>query len=119
MGLDIKKFKDGTLTAKSSISGEVVVKRGSEKDVKRYLMIKAFWKFVDNMIEIDMEFPHRYQVNNKMHIDETKEIFNEWYLENCRKPEFSKKLYLKMQDIITDYDLGKYFNPLVNYETEV
>jgi len=110
MGLDIKKTRDGKFTVIESVSDEVVIKNGTEDDVKRYLLVKKIWKFYDEMIQIDMEFPNKYYVNGKIYQDKTKENFLEWWLENCKKEGFGEIIGEKMQVIIKKFELEDYFN---------
>jgi hypothetical protein len=113
MGLDIKKSKNGKFTVIESVTDEVVIKNGTEEDVKRYLFVKKIWKFYDNMIEIDMEFPNKYYVNGEIHRDESKENFLEWWLKNCKKEGFEDVIAEKMKTIIHKFDLEAYFSPLI------
>jgi len=110
MGLQIKKTKAGKFTVTESVSDEVVIKNGTEDDVKKYLFVKKIWKFYDDMIQVDMEFPHKYYVNGKIHIDETKENFLEWWIENCKKDGFGDMISDKMEVIIKKFELEDYFN---------
>lgn len=119
MGLNIKKHKNGKFTVIESVSDEVVVKNGTEDDVKKYLLVKKIWKFYDDMIQIDMEFPHRYFINNKMHIDESKENFLEWWIANCDKEGFGNIIGEKMEIIIKKFELEEYFNPFGTKEDEI
>lgn len=68
MGLDIKRNKDGLYKLRSSVSDELLHNDGwiTENEVKKILIERAFWTFVRTTIEIDMEFPNGYHVNNKM-----------------------------------------------------
>jgi hypothetical protein len=114
MGLSIKKHKNGNLTLTDSISGKVVVKNGTIDDAKKYLLIKKIWKFMDDMIEIDMDFPNGYFINDKLHHEDGHKLFLEWWLESCKKDNFSELIYNKMGDIITKFNLEEYFNPLTS-----
>jgi len=113
MGLNIKKHRNGTFTVTESTSDEVVIKNGTEDDVKKYILVKKIWKFYDEMIRVDMEFPVGYYVNDKMHRDETKENFLEWWLENCKKDGFGDIIGEKMGIIIKKFKLEEYFEPFV------
>jgi len=111
MGLNIKKTKDGRFTVIESVSDEVVIKNGTENEVKKYLLVKKIWKFYDEMIQIDMEFPNKYYVNDKIHRDESKENFLEWWLENYKKDDFGEIIQEKMNVIIKKFELEEYFKP--------
>lgn len=74
MGLDIKRNKKGLYKAKSTISNESISGDGwmTEDEFKKVLIERAYFKFVEEVIKIDMEFPSDYYVNNKRKIIEEK-----------------------------------------------
>lgn len=64
MGIEIKKNDKG-YQMKSSVSGEKLHKGWiTEDEVKKILIERAYWKFIEQAIEIDMEFPNDYTIND-------------------------------------------------------
>lgn len=83
MGTEIKRNSKGKYQMKSSISGEILhTKRWvTEEEAKIALMERAFFNFVDKIIEIDMDFPSGYQINGLR--ESRKDFsFNNWMLNN-------------------------------------
>lgn len=94
MGLDIKRNKKGLYKAKStisdeSVSGDVWV---TEDEFKKILIERAYWNFVRETIQIDMEFPNGYYVNDKHEfIKEKAGVGSRWMLDNWKGESFSDK----------------------------
>jgi hypothetical protein len=64
MGLEIKKNEKGKYQMKSSISGEILHKGWiTEDEVKKILIERTYWNFINQVIEIDMEFPNDYTID--------------------------------------------------------
>jgi len=75
MGLDIRRNKKGLYKVKSSISGEQLVKEWlTEDEFKKLLVERAYWKFMEETIKIDLEFPSGYYINDKRKIVESKHV---------------------------------------------
>jgi hypothetical protein len=87
MGLDIKRNKAGLYKVKSSISDEQLGKEWmTEEELKKLLVERAYWKFMTNVIEIDIEFPSGYYINNKQKIIEEKHCAGgKFIIENWNK----------------------------------
>jgi hypothetical protein len=88
MGLDIKRNKQGLYNAKSSISDESVTGKGwiTEDEFKKILIERAYFKFVEDVIKIDMEFPSGYGVNGKYQcIDEKHCAGSTFIIQNWKK----------------------------------
>lgn len=64
MGFDIKRNKKGLYKIEDTWV--------TEDEFKKYLIERAYSKFVSEVIEIDMEFPSGYSVNDKYFADEEK-----------------------------------------------
>jgi hypothetical protein len=66
MGLEINKNKVGLYQINSTIS-DLLLHEGwiTENEVKKILIKRAYARFVENAIEIDMEFPNDYRINGK------------------------------------------------------
>jgi hypothetical protein len=66
MGLDIKRNDNGLYQIHSTISDEKMHDENwiTEHEVKKLLIERAFWNFVESMIKIDDDFPHGYMINN-------------------------------------------------------
>ena len=93
MGLDIKKNKEGLYKVKSSISDKQLGKEWmSEDELKKILIEKAYWTFITNVIEIDMEFPSDYYINNEREIiDEKHCAGKEFIIKNWNNGNIEKK----------------------------
>jgi len=94
MGLDVKRNKKGLYKAKSSISGKSVNGDGwvTEDEFKKILIDRAFFKFIEETIRIDMEFPSGYGVNgNREIIDEKHNAGSEWMIKNWNDEAFNNK----------------------------
>ena len=66
MGLDIKRNKKGLYKAKSTISDESVSDDWlTDDEFKKVLIVRAYWRFVEETIKIDLEFPNGYHVNDR------------------------------------------------------
>ena len=67
MGLDIKRNSKGLYKAKSTISDELIHEKKwiTEDELKKVLIEREFFNFVEKVIKIDMEFPSGYHVNDK------------------------------------------------------
>ena len=73
MGLSIKRNKKGLYKAKSTISDESISDGWlTEDEFKKILIERAYFKFVEDVIKIDMEFPSGYGVNDKREIIDEK-----------------------------------------------
>jgi len=102
MGIDIKKYKNGRYRLVSTVSGESLhsgKQSVSEKEAKVALIEQEWFRFLDKVIEIDMQFPHGYHVNDKYHIDESKERFGEWWLKISREENFNELYYEKAKEV--------------------
>ena len=80
---------------------------GSIEDIKKAFMEIAIQKMVEKLIEIEMDFPNGYSVNDKLFFrNEEGFRFSEWYLSVLRNDvekweEFEKKY----EEIKKKYDL--------------
>ena len=93
MGLDIKRNKKGLYKAKSSVSDESVSDGWvTEDEFKKILIKKAYWNFVRETIQIDMEFPNGYTVNDKhQFIEEKVGVGLQWMINNWNEEAFNSK----------------------------
>lgn len=101
MGLEIKKNDKGKFQMKSSISGEKLHKGWiTEDEVKKILIERAYWRFIEQTIEIDMEFPNDYTING-VRIWEKEKVgkSNSFILEHL-KNNTTDKIYEKGKEII-------------------
>lgn len=116
MGLQIKRNKKGEYKAKSSISDENQTDGWiSEDGMKKILIEKEIWNFLEKIIEIEMNFPFHYNINDKICMDKPKIHFTEWFLDILHKDskEQSKIFYNKVNEIVKKYNLYGYFEPLI------
>ena len=93
MGLDIKRNRKGLYKAKSSVSNESVSKDWvTEDEFKKILIDRAYGNFVRETIQIDMEFPNGYYVNDKhQFIKEKAGLGSRWMLDNWNNEAFYSK----------------------------
>jgi hypothetical protein len=89
MGLEITKNNRGyKVISNNSDEKYFDGKSVSEDEVKKLLIEKEIWNFIDKVNKIEMEFPNGYIVNDKIvHTDDFKS-HSEWWLktiklENC------------------------------------
>ena len=66
MGLDIKRNNKGLYKVKSTISDEILGKDMTEDEFKKMLIEGAYFKFIEETIKIDLEFPSGYRINDKI-----------------------------------------------------
>ena len=96
MGLDIKRNKAGLYKVKSTISDEKLGEYMTEDQMKKMLIERAYFKFVEEVIKIDLEFPSGYYINDKMQIVEDKHvsgsqfILTNWNNENVIEDKFKE-----------------------------
>jgi hypothetical protein len=96
MGLDIKRNKAGLYKVKSTISDEKLGEYMTEDQMKKMLIERAYFKFVEEVIKIDFEFPSGYYINDKMQIVEDKHvsgsqfILTNWNNENAIEDKFKE-----------------------------
>ena len=99
MGLEITKNNRGyKLICTSSNEKYFDGKSVSEDEVKKLLIEKEIWKFIDKVNKIEMEFPNGYIINDKIFHTNDSKSYGEWWLktiklENC-------------DEIISDYFLN-------------
>ncbi len=115
MGLEIKRNDIGEYSLTSTISNESY---HPEKEwitldeAKKLLIEKAFYKFVEQAIEIDMSFPNNYFVNDKREYNKELTNFLEWHLNILKDDEYGKKLFEKFNEVL------KKLNMDLNTDTE-
>lgn len=88
MGLDIRKNKKGLYKVKSSISDKQLGKEWmTEDELKKILVERAYWRFMEETIKIDLEFPSDYYINDKRRIVENKHVKgSEFIIKNWNTP---------------------------------
>lgn len=94
MGLDIKRNKKGLYKVKSSISDKSVSGKDwvTEDEFKKILIERAYFKFIEDTIKIDMEFPSGYGVNDKYQCIDGKHCAgSEWMIKNWNDEAFIGK----------------------------
>jgi len=101
MGLNIKQNEQGLYYMESSITDSSIhpdQKLVTEDEAKKILINRKFWKFLEDIIEIDMEFPMGYHVNGKYCMVD-KQRFCEWWLENQEIGEIDKAIIDKYNEV--------------------
>ena len=93
MGLEIKRNKKGLYKAKSTISDESVSNGWlTEDEFKKILIERAYFRFIEDVIKIDMEFPCGYNVNDKHEfVEEKAAAGSKWMLNNWNDEAFINK----------------------------
>lgn len=105
MGLYLNQ-KDDKYTIMDSVSGKRIhdEKWISLDEAKKVMIERKFIQFLEYMIEIDMEFPHRYQINGKPYFSKPGESFFRWIMDksldddrfNAKVKEVIEKLKLNL-----------------------
>jgi len=95
MGLAIKRNAKGLYKAKSTISDESVSDVWlTEDEFKRVLIVRSYWRFIEETIKIDLEFPSGYYVNDSREwIDEKAGAGSSFLLENWKKANTIEEKY--------------------------
>jgi len=108
MGIEIKRNKKGEYSLKSSISDESYhpeKKWITEDAAKKLLIERAFYKFIEQAIEIDMTFPNGYS-DDKIKYNKNIPNFHEWYLGILKSEEWGKKLYEKFNEVLEKHNMN-------------
>ena len=92
MGIDIKKNRKGLYRVKSTVSDQKLGEDMTEDENKKMLIERAYLKFIEETIKIDLEFPSGYYINNKIQSVEGK---------HCSGLEFIIKNW-NNEDVIED-----------------
>lgn len=117
MGYSFTVNKKGKWQGVNSISDEKLLdKPGTIEDVKKVLIEEKIWKFLEEMIKIEMEFPFQWTVNDKIVFDRDGEMFAEWWVRKNKEGTLTEDIYIKSIEIIKKYNLGEYFEPLLEKE---
>lgn len=107
MGLEIKRSKKGLYQLKSTGSDEILheAKWISEDEAKKILIERITWKFFENIIKIDLEFPGGYHVNGKYEPGDAKG--SQWLLDAYKSKKGTDEAILeKLQEIDERLDLN-------------
>jgi hypothetical protein len=107
MGLSIKRNKGKKFQMVSTVSDERVHTKEwlSENEAKKELITRAFWKFLEQSLSIDMDFPDSYYVNGKPPKNPGGD-FNEWFLKNGFGEGSTELLIRKFHTLLKEVDLG-------------
>lgn len=107
MGLEIKRHKgNGKLKLTSTVSGERLHDEQwiSVEAAKRILIDQEFFRFMENIAKIGMDFPAHRIIDGKLEpYPENHLTFNRWYLNNDCKTE---PLYKKVIEISDELNIG-------------
>ncbi len=104
MGLIIKKNSDDLYNLTSSISDECYHADEwiSESDAKKTLIIDEFYKFIEAVVKIDIEFPTSYRVNGVGNFEKDKPSYYK-FIESIDYSD--DKLEEEFKKVLTKYDL--------------
>lgn len=108
MGLNIKKNKAGKYKLTSTVSDEQLhdEKWISEDEVKKILITRKFWDFVEKSTQLDMEFPNGYHVNGEFARDSSLPRYYDWWLAEVKKKNSDEIFITKFDEILKRLDLG-------------
>jgi hypothetical protein len=101
MGYDIKQLKNGKFKIKSTISDESYHpdKNSITLDEAKVILInEKFWKFIEDVIEIDMEFPNGYYVNGHR-MNNSNFDFGSWKMDALKSDDTEIKYTKKFEEI--------------------
>ena len=120
MGLTIKtKVIDGVemYQLRSTISDELyhTDEWVTIHDAKRALMESKIWRFIESLLEIDMQFPHQYHVNGRIHFDKSKPSFAQHALDNYYQAGGGKKLDEDFHKLLKEYSLEIQDPPVIQF----
>jgi hypothetical protein len=107
MGLIVKRSKKHKYQLSSSISDEShhpTQQWITQDEAKKLLIERAFWKFVEQAIEIDMEFPTQYNVNDRFCDDENPSCA-EWMVKNAYGEGGNERVAEKFNELCKKHDL--------------
>lgn len=96
MALDIRRNKSGLYRVKSTISDEKLGEFMTEDELKKMLIERAYFKFVEEVIKIDLEFPSGYYINGKKNFIDDKHcsgnrfILDNWNSNNVIEDKFKE-----------------------------
>jgi len=107
MGLEIKRNNKGKYNMKSTISDEQIHEEKwiSEKEAIKTLILRQWFRFVEESIKIYIEFPAGYQVNGQFEFEKGKNgSGSRWMLDNWNDKAINKKFrkICKELDIVID-----------------
>ena len=107
MGLDIRKNDKGEYKIISSTSDEKIHDDEwvSEDEAKRILIRRRLANFIKEIIEIDMEFPNGYYINDKLETNHIDESFDKWYLNSLMCDNHIEQMSEKATEIRDRLDL--------------
>jgi hypothetical protein len=105
MGNVIDRNKDGKYIVTSSVSDEQLHNEDSlsENETKKLLINQALWTFIEKAIEIDMEFPNSYGINDIS--PKRSGHFNAWMLANAYGENGDEILAKKFEEIYKKLNL--------------
>lgn len=103
MGLRVLKNKEGLYKLTSTVTDEDHHEEEwiTENEAKKILIEKAYWDFLSDMVQIDMEFPHGYgSMEDGRFIDKNKAgSGSQWMLDNYKTESPVKTLNDKIDEI--------------------
>lgn len=103
MFYEIKKNSEGKYQIKSSISDEILHDGWlSEDELKKKIIKMHYFKFIEEVIKIDMEFPSGYHINKKeKYIEEKHNAGGEFIIKHWKDGQ----IFEKYNEIIKRLDL--------------
>jgi hypothetical protein len=89
MGLEVKRHKgNGRYQLISTVSDERIHEKPwlTEDEAKKVLIERAFWRFIDDVNKIELDFPDTYRINDEPPKNWGGQ-FNNWWLQNHNNPQ--------------------------------
>ena len=105
MGVNIKRNKKGLYNMESSITDSSIHPENkwvTEDEAKKILIDRELWRFIEKIIEIDMEFPMNYHVNGG-YCQDKKPRYCNWWLDNSDDKDFDNIINNAMVALIRDF----------------
>jgi hypothetical protein len=103
MGIEIKRNKKSQYKLTSTVSGDCYHPEHDwvdEDEAKRILIYNQFHRFVEKVIEIDINFPRGYFVNGKYQKhDEYNKPFNDWLMNALMSKDVDKIISDKFKEV--------------------
>jgi len=107
MGISIKRNEKGLYNLKSTISDEQHHKEDwiSEAEIKKILIERQFMSFVEKVVEIDMEFPNHYFINDRFEYIREKESFSGYIIKLIKNENYSQ-IYDDFNSVVDKLNLS-------------
>lgn len=108
MGLSIEKSVDGYYRLKDEVCGEYIHNNEwvTEDEAKVIFMQRLFFRYLEDIIKIEMDFPNGYYIDGKYQYNSKTALFNKWYEEILNSNTPDDDIINKVRDISKKYDIA-------------